>query len=211
MLPLADLAWPTLITLFAAAAFIPLMLWRHGGRRRLGGGTHVFITGGSKGLGLSLARLCVERGCSVTVVARNKQDLAEAQRQLQQVAEAAAATGGAAVPSKPIVQALAADTTDLRKVRGEWSHHGREPALAQALAGCGLQPPRAGLHPPCACCPFKPARSSRQRSPRASAAPAPSTSSSATRACRCQVRAPRCAVPAPPLAAPCPAARMLRQ
>merc|ERR1719230_2409436 len=39
---------------------------------------HVFITGGSAGLGLALARLCYTRGARVTIVARNIAQLNQA-------------------------------------------------------------------------------------------------------------------------------------
>ena len=45
-------------------------------------GRHVFITGGTKGIGLELARLCVEFGANVTVLARNKKILNDAKLEL---------------------------------------------------------------------------------------------------------------------------------
>lgn len=127
MLSLAALLpdwWPAqalLALLLAAAlplALMPLLPWRRGGRRLLGGGTHVLITGGSKGLGLALARQCTERGCAVTVVARNQADLAEALRQLEAAAAVAAskAKKGQAAQKPAKVQALSADTADPDKV-----------------------------------------------------------------------------------------------
>lgn len=120
-------AWPLLLTLSLAAA-VPLALMPLlGRRRRLGAGTHVLITGGSKGLGLALARLCVERGCAVTVVARSQADLDEARRQLEAAAAASTAAragrgGGAADAQRepPKVQALSADTADPEKVGRRW-------------------------------------------------------------------------------------------
>ena len=54
-------------------------------RSRLGGaassrlaGRHVFITGGSKGIGLELAKLVLARGAHVTLVARHRDDLERA-------------------------------------------------------------------------------------------------------------------------------------
>ena len=46
--------------------------------------THAIISGGSSGIGLSIAQECVERGFSkVTILARNKSKLEEAQKQLE--------------------------------------------------------------------------------------------------------------------------------
>ncbi|PSC70985.1 short-chain dehydrogenase [Micractinium conductrix] len=82
------------------------------GRRRCApaAGEHVLITGGSKGLGLELARLYAARGCKVTVVARSQPDLDAALDQLR----AAAPAGGAA---PPVLQALSADTCDAAKLK----------------------------------------------------------------------------------------------
>ncbi|KAJ3121820.1 3-dehydrosphinganine reductase [Physocladia obscura] len=49
-------------------------------------GKHVLVTGGSKGLGLALARLLVKNGANVTIVARGQKALDEARRELQQLA-----------------------------------------------------------------------------------------------------------------------------
>lgn len=133
MLPWAALGpWSTTaLSLLLAAALpavlMPLLGWWHSRGCRLGGGSHVLITGGSKGLGLALARLCVARGCSVTIVARNQKDLDEALAQLKQDAAAAAAAapagnrrGGGSSSStpqlSPVLQALSADTVDPSKV-----------------------------------------------------------------------------------------------
>ncbi|KAI3426470.1 hypothetical protein D9Q98_008837 [Chlorella vulgaris] len=92
-------------------------MWRRRGSR-LRPGTHVLITGGSKGLGLALALQCVERGCSVTIIARKQADLDAALQQLTTAAQAAAAKAAqrslaaAAIASPSKVQALSADTTD---------------------------------------------------------------------------------------------------
>lgn len=120
MLPLPGWEPAICITLLALLAPAALMaLWRRSGARRLSGGTHVLITGGSKGLGLALARQCAQRGCSVTVVARNQADL-DAALQLQR--EAALAAGADHAGQR--LQALAADTADLDKVgwAGRWCH-----------------------------------------------------------------------------------------
>ncbi|MCO5565368.1 hypothetical protein L7F22_019041 [Adiantum nelumboides] len=46
-------------------------------------GKHVFITGGSQGLGLSLAELVVEKGADVTICARSQEKLEAAVRQIK--------------------------------------------------------------------------------------------------------------------------------
>ncbi|KAI7846394.1 hypothetical protein COHA_000105 [Chlorella ohadii] len=113
MLPLPALGPAAYITLLALLAPAALMaLWRRRGARRLGGGTHVLITGGSKGLGLALARLCVQRGCSVTVVARSQPDLDAALQQLREAAQA-----GGAEHAGQRLQALSADTADPDKLK----------------------------------------------------------------------------------------------
>ncbi|XP_057771780.1 3-dehydrosphinganine reductase TSC10A [Salvia miltiorrhiza] len=44
---------------------------------------HVFITGGSSGIGLALARLCAQSGADVTLLARNAARLEEAQQSIK--------------------------------------------------------------------------------------------------------------------------------
>lgn len=46
-------------------------------------GKHVLVTGGSSGIGLEVARIYLNQGCRVTIVARNKAKLAEAQEDLK--------------------------------------------------------------------------------------------------------------------------------
>ncbi|PRW45034.1 short-chain dehydrogenase [Chlorella sorokiniana] len=113
MLPLPAWGPVAYITLLAVIAPAALMgLWRRRGARRLAAGTHVLITGGSKGLGLALARQCAQRGCSVTVVARSQPDLDAA---LQQLREAAVAGGAERAGQR--LQALSADTADPAKLK----------------------------------------------------------------------------------------------
>lgn len=105
------------------AALMPFLGLRRRGSR-LGGGTHIFITGGSKGLGLELGRLCASRGCSVTLVARNQKDLDAALLELQAAAASSAqrkrdSGAGSSAPA-PVLQALSADTADPAKVRAWW-------------------------------------------------------------------------------------------
>lgn len=47
-------------------------------------GAHVIVTGGSSGIGLCVAILAVRRGSNVTIIARDKKKLDEAQKHLQQ-------------------------------------------------------------------------------------------------------------------------------
>lgn len=48
---------------------------------------HAIVTGGSKGIGYQLAVGLIERGCHVTIVARNVQDLQKASEELQTLAD----------------------------------------------------------------------------------------------------------------------------
>jgi len=43
---------------------------------------HIIITGGSKGLGLEFAKICFKKGAKVTIIARNKEDLINAKKQI---------------------------------------------------------------------------------------------------------------------------------
>ena len=83
-------------------------------------GKHVFLTGGSKGIGLALARELVRRGCDVTVSARGQADLVGALQALNALATQLGLT--------PKLQALAADTSS----SGDLAR-----ALAAAEAGAG--------------------------------------------------------------------------
>ncbi|KAF8200228.1 oxidoreductase [Pholiota molesta] len=48
-------------------------------------GKHVYITGGSSGLGLSLAHILVQKGASISIVARNQKKLDEALESLEKL------------------------------------------------------------------------------------------------------------------------------
>ena len=53
-------------------------------------GKHVFITGGSKGIGLATAHVLLERGCRVGLLARDEKTLAAAHAELVAAGHAAA-------------------------------------------------------------------------------------------------------------------------
>jgi NADPH:quinone reductase-like Zn-dependent oxidoreductase len=141
LLPDLVLSWGNLLSVLLAvalpAALLPAMWRRRGSRLRPG--THVLITGGSKGLGLALALQCVERGCSVTIIARKQADLDAALQQLTTAAQAAAAkaaqrsSAAAAIASPSKVQALSADTTDHEQVGGDCLSF---PCLSFCLGSC---------------------------------------------------------------------------
>ncbi|CAN5304817.1 SDR family oxidoreductase [soil metagenome] len=54
-------------------------------------GSHVVVTGGSLGIGLAAAQACAERGARVSIIGRDRERLAAAQRQLGEVAAVASA------------------------------------------------------------------------------------------------------------------------
>lgn len=93
------------ITLVLAEA-VRSMFW---GRKRSLAGKHVLITGGSKGIGLAMAKAAVSRGCKVTILARNKRDLADAEALLAQQAASQPGQGAR-------VHSVQADTTDSEQV-----------------------------------------------------------------------------------------------
>ena len=69
------------------------------------GGKHVIITGGSEGLGLSLAKEFCQRGCRVTIIARTQSKLDQAINDLQAMALA-----------EVQVQAFVGDVTQFQQV-----------------------------------------------------------------------------------------------
>ena len=70
-------------------------------------GKHVIITGGSEGLGYSLAREFCKKGCRVTILARTQSKLDQAVTNLQQLA----------VSAQVQIQAIPADVTRFEQVR----------------------------------------------------------------------------------------------
>ena len=49
-------------------------------------GKHVLVTGGSKGIGKAVAKEFVKRGANISIVARNSQQLSEANHEISQCA-----------------------------------------------------------------------------------------------------------------------------
>ena len=89
------------VALFGVFIFIFAILMPLFRRDRLQG-KHVFITGGSKGLGLEMAKEFVRRGCDVSILARNQSDLLSALEELKALKKSLGVT------SK--LQSLSADT-----------------------------------------------------------------------------------------------------
>lgn len=69
-------------------------------------GKHVIITGGSEGLGYSMAREFCTKGCRVTIIARTQSKLDQALENLKQLD----------LPAQVQVQALPADVTQFEQV-----------------------------------------------------------------------------------------------
>lgn len=69
------------VLLVAIGAFLYVRTQNNGALQKLES-RHVLITGGSKGIGYELAKLAVEKGANVTIVARNKDDLEKAKLEL---------------------------------------------------------------------------------------------------------------------------------
>lgn len=81
-------------------------------KRNLLRGKHVFITGGSKGIGFSIAKCCVEKGSHVTIVARSAKELDDAREQLRKLSQSIN------YGNEPMeVNSFVADTTDEAQVR----------------------------------------------------------------------------------------------
>ena len=96
--------WAGLIAALVPAGLLHALLMPLFQRQKLHG-KHVFITGGSKGLGLALAKEFIKRACNVTVVARNQADLVDAMQTLNEFATSTHQK------SSVKIQALSADTT----------------------------------------------------------------------------------------------------
>jgi NAD(P)-dependent dehydrogenase (short-subunit alcohol dehydrogenase family) len=82
-------------------------------------GRHIFITGGARGIGLTIAQACKQAGASVTVVARTKQDLEEATRQLNKISSGRSLALQADVCSSPQIEsALKSSSEELGPIFG---------------------------------------------------------------------------------------------
>lgn len=115
----ASFSWTAVALALASVALVQALTMGLFRRRKLSG-LHVLITGGSKGLGLSLAKEFIRRGCSVSIVARSKTDLLEALATLQDFAKSLSLSAK--------IQALPADVT---------SHEDLAKAFAAAEASSG--------------------------------------------------------------------------
>lgn len=96
--------WAAPIVALVAAVLLHALIMPLFKRQKLHG-KHVLMTGGSKGLGLALAKEFIKRACHVTVVARKQVDLLDA---LQTLNEFAASLSQ---DTSVKIQALSADTT----------------------------------------------------------------------------------------------------
>lgn len=77
-------------------------------RERLIGGSVVLITGGSRGLGLALARRFAHEGCHIAICARDEEELVRAREDLEQIG-AAAMTVQCDVTNRSEVEQMIAD------------------------------------------------------------------------------------------------------
>lgn len=84
------------------SVLVPCIMWLN--KKTNFKGKHVLITGGSKGIGLSLAEEALARGANVSIIARNTADLQAAQTKLQDLG-----------PGKVI--SASADTASAEQVR----------------------------------------------------------------------------------------------
>ncbi|KAJ3047698.1 3-dehydrosphinganine reductase, partial [Rhizoclosmatium hyalinum] len=80
------LALPLLATAKVLVHYVISLQFSAAALRRKVDGKNVVITGGSKGLGKGIARVLVESGANVTLVARGVESLKEAQKELQAIA-----------------------------------------------------------------------------------------------------------------------------
>lgn len=106
-----------ILVIFALITF-SIMGWFS--RRKLIG-KHVFITGGSKGIGLAVAEQCVKEGCHVSIVSRNESDLAAAVDQLRHLSDTLAPKLSTKLPGfKQRITSISADICNKDKVSICW-------------------------------------------------------------------------------------------
>ena len=96
----------TTCLLIPLATYLSMFYFR---KRKDFNGLHIFITGGSQGIGFSLARKLYQRGANVSIAARTRSKLDEAVRQIQM------SEGDQWLPGS--IQAYELDVTDLQQVR----------------------------------------------------------------------------------------------
>lgn len=75
-------------------------------------GIRVLVTGGSRGIGLGIAKVFAQAGAAVAVSARNTDDLARAAEQLRALGAAAVATVSTDVSVRDAADAMVASVTD---------------------------------------------------------------------------------------------------
>lgn len=100
---LSSLSIVALIWLFSERIFKRRMR-NNGGAQRYSVGTHVIISGGSKGIGKSIAKKFAELGTHVTIIARKESDLEAAKREIEKYRRA------------PHIQKIRTLSLDLTKV-----------------------------------------------------------------------------------------------
>lgn len=89
-------------------------------------GKHVLVTGGSSGIGKSLAKLAVKEGANVTIVARNVHNLSKAKEELEQCR----------LNQDQMIQVLSVDVSDCNSVRKKFSEIEETMGPIYMLANC---------------------------------------------------------------------------
>ncbi|KAI9330180.1 hypothetical protein BDR26DRAFT_841772 [Obelidium mucronatum] len=102
--------------------------------RRMVSGKNIVVTGGSKGLGKGIAKVLVENGANVTIVARGLESLKEAQKELRAIAGDRQVFVQAIDLSK--AEKVVAGVKEIRKVMGrvDWVIHNAGSAVPGFLA-----------------------------------------------------------------------------
>src|SRR5690349_20012322 len=87
-----------------------------------------FITGGSRGIGKTVATFFLKEGARVGLIARSKEELAEAKKELVKIS--------------PYVEVFAADVSDAGQVKAAVA------GLRKSLGGCDVLVNAAGIYGP---------------------------------------------------------------